>query len=221
MTAQQNDTYKQQLVVAMSSGKAPNMYIHWGGGPMVEYYKSGFVNDITDMFNTYDHPDYIDAAVAQASYDGKVLSIPYGGLSGCDIFYNKTIFEEVGVEVPETIDELEDVCDKLLEAGYVPFTLANGSKWTGSMYYMYLVARHSGNDEFNAAYAQEDGGSFTSEAFIWAGEKIQDWVNEGLLSTMASTPWLQTTARTVRSCTTTPVRRRFMWFLAAFVSISS
>ena len=32
MTAQQNDTYKQQLVVAMSSGKAPNMYIHWGGG---------------------------------------------------------------------------------------------------------------------------------------------------------------------------------------------
>ena len=61
------------------------------------------------------------------------------------------LLEEVGVEVPETIDELEDVCDKLLEAGYVSFTLANGSKWTGSMYYMYLVARHSGNDEFNAA----------------------------------------------------------------------
>lgn len=89
------------------------------------------------------------------------------------------LLEEVGVEVPETIDELEDVCDKLLEAGYVPFTLANGSKWTGSMYYMYLVARHSGNDEFNAAYAQEDGGSFTSDAFIWAGEKIQDWVEKG------------------------------------------
>ena len=47
------------------------------------------------------------------------------------------------------------------------------------MYYMYLVARHSGNDEFNAAYAQEDGGSFTSDAFIWAGEKIQDWVEKG------------------------------------------
>ena len=176
---QQNDNYKQQLVVAMSSKQAPDMYIHWGGGPMAEYYKSGFVNDLTDMFNTYDHPDFIDAAVAQSSFDGKVLAIPFGGLSGCDIFYNKTIFEEVGIEVPQTIDELEAACDKLLEAGYVPFTLANGSKWTGSMYYMYLVARHSGNDEFNAAYAQEDGGSFTSEAFIWAGEKIQDWVKKG------------------------------------------
>jgi raffinose/stachyose/melibiose transport system substrate-binding protein len=42
---------------------------------------------------------------------------------------------------------------------------------------MYLVARHSGNAEFDAAY---DGtGSFTSPAFIYAGEKIQDWVNKG------------------------------------------
>ena len=113
----------------------------------------------------------------KASYDGKILSIPFGGLSGCDIFYNKAIFAEVGIEVPQTIDELEAACDKLLEAGYVPFALANGSKWTGSMYFMYLVARHSGNDEFNAAY---DGtGSFTSPAFIWAGEKIQEWVNKG------------------------------------------
>ena len=174
---QQNDNYKQQLVVAMSANQAPDMYKHWGGGPMVEYYKSGFVNDLTDLFNTYDHPDFIDAAVAQSSYDGKILSIPYGGLSGCDIFYNKSIFAEVGIEIPTTIDELEAACDKLLEAGYVPFSLANGSKWTGSMYFMYLVARHSGNAEFDAAY---DGtGSFTSEAFIWAGQKIQDWVKKG------------------------------------------
>ena len=57
----------------------------------------------------------------------KILSIPFGGLSGCDIFYNKTIFAEVGIEVPETIDELEAACDKLVAAGYVPFALANGS----------------------------------------------------------------------------------------------
>lgn len=174
---QQNDNYKQQLIVAMSAKKCPDMYMHWAGGPMAEYYKSGFVNDITEMYDTYSHPDFIDAAVAQASFDGKMLAIPFGGLSGCDIFYNKTIFAEVGVEVPNTIDELEAVCDKLLAAGYVPFSLANGSKWTGSMYFMYLVARHSGNAEFDAAY---DGtGSFTSEAFIWAGEKIQEWVKKG------------------------------------------
>lgn len=153
---QQNDTYKQQLIVAMSANECPDMYIHWGGGPMAEYYESGFVNDITELFETYDHPDYFDAAIAQSTYDDKILCIPYNGFSGCAVYYNKAIFEEVGIEVPTTIIELEAACDKLIEAGYVPFSLANGSKWTGSMYFMYLVARHSGNDEFAAAYKQED-----------------------------------------------------------------
>ncbi|WP_035769879.1 extracellular solute-binding protein [Butyrivibrio sp. NC2002] len=176
---QQNDNYKQQLVVAMSSGQCPDMYMHWGGGPMAEYYKSGFANDITDMYAKYDHPEFIDAAIAQSSYDGKLLAIPFGGLSGCDIYYNKTIFAEQGIEVPTTIDELEAACEKLKSAGYIPFALANASKWTGSMYYMYLVARHSGNAEFDAAYTQENGGSFNSPAFIYAAEKIQDWVKKG------------------------------------------
>ena len=176
---QQNDTYKSQLQIALSAKEGqPDMYIHWGGGPMAEYYKSGCVNDITELFNTYDHPDFIDAAVAQSSYDGKILSIPFGGLSGCDIFYNKDVFAAAGIEaVPTTIAELEECCEKLKAAGYYPFSLANLPRWTGSMYYMYLVARHSGNAEFDAAY---DGtGSFTSPAFIYAGEKIQEWVNKG------------------------------------------
>ena len=97
---QQNDNYKQQLVVAMSSGQCPDMYQHWGGGPMAEYYESGFVNDITEMYNTYDHPAFIEASIAQSTYEDKILAIPFNGLSGCDIFYNKTFFEEVGVDVP-------------------------------------------------------------------------------------------------------------------------
>jgi len=174
---QQNDNYKQQLVVAMSSGQCPDMYVSWGGGPMAEYYNSGFADDITEMYNKYDHPDFIDAAIAQGSYKDKILGIPFGSLSGCDIFYNKTIFKELGLEVPTTIDELEAVCAKLKENNITPFALANAPKWTGSMYYMYLVARHSGNAEFDAAYTQE--GSFGSEAFLFASDKIQDWVKKG------------------------------------------
>ena len=174
---QQNDNYKQQLVVAMSSGQCPDMYVSWGGGPMVEYFKSGYADDITEMYNKYDHPDFIEAAIAQGSYKDQILGIPFGSLSGCDIFYNKTIFAEKGLEVPTTLDELEDVCAKLKADGITPFALANAPKWTGSMYYMYLVARHSGNAEFDAAYTQE--GSFGSEAFLFASDKIQDWVKKG------------------------------------------
>jgi raffinose/stachyose/melibiose transport system substrate-binding protein len=177
MTHTQNDAYKEKLVIAMSSGQAPDMYMHWGGGPMIEYVNSGFGADITDLFEAYNSVDFLPAAIAQCKYDGKMYAVPYGGLGGCGIYYNKTIFAEVGVEVPTTIAELEAVCDKLVEAGYVPFSLANGSKWTGSMYFMYLATRFGGVDAFAKAVAGE--GSFTDEAFMYAAETIQDWVRKG------------------------------------------
>lgn len=38
--------------------------------------------------------------------------------------YNKDIFEEVGVQPPKTWDEFVDVCQKLMDAGYQPLSVA-------------------------------------------------------------------------------------------------
>jgi raffinose/stachyose/melibiose transport system substrate-binding protein len=40
----QNDTYKEKLVIAMSSGECPDMYSSWSGGPMYEYIDSGLLS---------------------------------------------------------------------------------------------------------------------------------------------------------------------------------
>lgn len=177
ITHTQNDSYKEKLIIAMSSGQCPDIYIHWGGGPMIEYINSGFAADITDLYEKYNTVEFLPSAVEQCKYDGKMYAIPYGGLGGCGIYYNKAIFAEVGIEVPTTIAELEAACDKLVAAGYIPFSLANGSKWTGSMYFMYLATRFGGVDAFANAVAGT--GSFTDEAFMYAAETIQDWVQKG------------------------------------------
>ena len=173
----QNDTYKEKLVIAMSSGQCPDMYMHWGGGPMNEYIDSGFAVPVTDLMNNYCDVDFLDAAIAQSSYKGEIYAVPYGGIGGSGIFYNKTIFAKLGLQVPTTIGELESACATLKEKGYIPFSLANQNKWTGSMYFMYLAARYGGVDEFNAAVAGT--GSFESGAFQYAAETIQKWVKAG------------------------------------------
>ena len=177
VTHTQNDSYKEKLIIAMSSGQCPDIYIHWGGGPMNEYINSGFGADITELYTKYNTVNFLPSAVEQCMYNDKMYAIPYGGIGGCGIFYNKTIFEQVGVQVPTTIAELEAVCDKLIAAGYIPFSLANGSKWTGSMYFMYLATRFGGTEAF--AKAVEGTGSFTDEAFMYAATTIQDWVKKG------------------------------------------
>ena len=174
----QNDTYKENLVVAMSSGECPDMYSNWSGGPMYEYIDSGFGQPIDDLFNASEIKDKLmDAAVAQATYNDHVYAVPYQNVSLAGIFYNKEMFEKYGLSEPKTLADLENICKTLKDNGITPFALANGSKWTGSMYFMSLAARYGGLEPFQKAVAGE--GKFTDDCFIKAGEKIQEWVNAG------------------------------------------
>lgn len=178
MVAIQNDNYKERLVVAMSSGECPDMYTSWSGGPMNEYIDSGFAQPVDDLYEEYGLNDiFMEAATAQASYNGHIYAVPTYNVSLAGIFYNTEIFDEYNLEVPTTLSELEAVCDTLVENGITPFALANGPKWTGSMYYQCLVARYAGLEPFQAAV--DGSGSFEDECFQWAGEKIQEWVQKG------------------------------------------
>ncbi len=175
-----NDTYKQQLIIAMANDSCPNIYMHWTGGPMNEYYQAGFCDPLDDLYEKYNQTDYLASAVAMGTAnDGKLIALPYGGMSAAVVYYNKTIFAENGIEVPKTIAEMEAAADKLLAAGITPFSCANGSKWTGSLYYMYLAARYGGAECVAKAYDPALGGHFTDEPFVKAAEKIQEWVRKG------------------------------------------
>lgn len=174
----QNDNYKEKLVVAMSSGECPDMYTSWSGGPMNEYIESGYAQPLDDLYEEFNLKDeFMDAALAQATYNGKLYAVPTYNVSLAGVFYNKEIFEKYNLEVPQTVSELEKVCDALKENGITPFALANGPKWTGSMYFQCLAARKGGLDPFQSAVAGE--GTFEDECFQYAGEKIQEWVEKG------------------------------------------
>ena len=173
----QNDTYKEKLVIAMSSSQCPDLYTSWSGGPMNEYIDAGFAQPITELVNASDIKDKImDAAWAQASYKDEIYALPILNVSISGVFYNTEMFEKYDLSVPETVTELEAVCDTLVENGITPFALANASKWTGSMYFMSLATRKGGLDPFNAA--ADGSGSFENESYEYAGTKIQEWVNK-------------------------------------------
>ena len=87
------------------------------------------------------------------------------------------VFEKYGLEEPKTISDLEAICEKLKSEGVAPFALANSTKWTGSMYFMYLATRYGGLSPFEEAVLGD--GSFENEAFEYAGNKIQEWVKAG------------------------------------------
>lgn len=71
--------------------------------------------------------------------EGTVSALPYSVMAS-SVIYNPQIFEEQGVEVPTTWDELIEVCTTLQDAGITPFYATFKDDWTvGQGWYDYAV----------------------------------------------------------------------------------
>jgi raffinose/stachyose/melibiose transport system substrate-binding protein len=178
LTVMANDAYKGRLAVAMASNATPDLFLSWSGGPMYEYANNDRILDLTSYMNANNYKErFLDAGIAQASYKGKIWAVPVTNVSVCTVFYNKDIFQSHNLQVPTTIAEFERVCDTLKANGITPFSLANKTQWTGSMYFMFLATRHGGTQPF--INAVDGSGTFLDQTFIYAGDKLQEWVNKG------------------------------------------
>ncbi|MDN3497272.1 extracellular solute-binding protein [Planococcus sp. APC 4015] len=73
------------------------------------------------------------------SCDGRISALPYSVMAA-SVIYNTQIFEANGLEVPETWDELVDVCEALQAAGITPFYATFKDDWTvGQGWYDYAI----------------------------------------------------------------------------------
>ncbi|WP_231637095.1 ABC transporter substrate-binding protein [Microbacterium sp. No. 7] len=121
------DTVIRTLLV---KDKAPDVITLNGNGNFGRLAQAGVFYDFSDepVLQT------INPAVQQILADlgnreGEVNSLGYFNNAN-GIIYNVDIFEEQGIEVPETWDELIAVCEQLQAAGIQPFYATLADSWT-------------------------------------------------------------------------------------------
>lgn len=169
LTMLENEAFKQKVQVAVQAGDPPDIFHSWGGGVMVEYARAGMLRDITDFVKGELAKTIGIGALGVYGYDGKYYGAPYD-MGAVGMWYNKSIFKEVGVEVPKTWPELLSAVGKIAAAGYVPIALGAGDKWPAHFWWVYLAMRIGGQPAFNAAY--DGSGSFKDPTFVKAGEML-------------------------------------------------
>ena len=176
----QNDAYKTKIRVAVGAGEAPCVFPSWGGGPLNEYVKANQVIDLTAMLNEGGYKNrFLNAAFSSITFNKKIYGVPVENVAVAVFYYNKEMFAKLGLKEPQTINDLTTAAKTLKANGITPFSLANKSKWTGSMYFMYMVDRLGGAKAFISAATRAKGGSFENPVFIRAGKMLQDWVKAG------------------------------------------
>jgi raffinose/stachyose/melibiose transport system substrate-binding protein len=173
----QNDNYKTKLRTAMSADNAPDVFMTWGSAGLERYVEADKVYSLESHMTEEWEDNFMPAAMDLGMVDGELYGIPVTNISLALVWYRTDLFEEYDLEVPETYAELLNVVETFTDNGIVPFALANKNKWTGSMYYMYLVDRIGGPEAMKKAMSRE--GAFNDEPFIEAGRRIQELVEMG------------------------------------------
>jgi raffinose/stachyose/melibiose transport system substrate-binding protein len=97
---------------------------------MARFMERGALSDLSDMPEA-DRilPEVQDLVDQYATYPGRTSVLPYSVMAA-SVIYNKQIFAEQGLEVPQTWDELIAVCDQLKAAGITPFYGTFKDPWT-------------------------------------------------------------------------------------------
>ena len=107
---------------------------------MARFMERGALSDLGDMPEA-DRilPEVQDLVDQYATYPGRTSVLPYSVMAA-SVIYNKEIFEQQGLEVPQTWDELQAVCQALLDAGITPFYATFKDPWTvGQGWFDYTV----------------------------------------------------------------------------------
>jgi multiple sugar transport system substrate-binding protein len=124
---------------------APDLANWYAGNRMAPFVNAGQFMDVSDVWEANGLHDSLGSAAASMTIDGKQWGVPYTYYQW-GIYYNKAVYEQVGVEVPGTWEEFLANCAKFKEAGIDCVTTGTRALWPGAGIFDYLNLRTNGYD---------------------------------------------------------------------------
>lgn len=167
-----NTEYDTILETALKGGKGPDvMQLRAYGGlqPLVD---AGYLVPLEDKVNGLE--DFSEQSLdgARGLDDGKVYGVPFA-IQTLQVFYNKKLFEENGVEVPQTYDEFVQAAEKLKGAGVTPIAAGGKDTWTLPILHSVAGASIYGGDSF-VDEALQSTDAFTEPRFVDSIAAVED-----------------------------------------------
>jgi multiple sugar transport system substrate-binding protein/raffinose/stachyose/melibiose transport system substrate-binding protein len=140
----QHEDFKQAIRAYLVADPAPDVMTWFAGNRARFFIDKGLIMDISDVWEDAGwNESYPKGFNAMSSVDGKQYFLPSNWYWWA-IFYRPSIFEEYGLEEPQTWDELLTTCDVLSENGIVPITIGTKFRWTAAAWFDYINMRVNG-----------------------------------------------------------------------------
>jgi len=174
-----NQEVRDAVNLALAGGaESPYDILHMANSVMPEYVDGGYLlplNDLVDKYrDEYDLDDISQTAWNGATFDGNIYGVPSAGNTK-HLAYRTDLFEQYGLDVPTTFDEVIAACAVLADEPSIdiPFTMNLHAGWAWEFQFR-NVARAYGM----ASLVDEDSMPlFNGPEGVAAGEKIKEVVD--------------------------------------------
>ncbi len=168
-------------IAAFRAGEAPNILQVFDAGAATIMNAPGVAKPVQDVLvesgYSFSAQNYL-AGVRNfyADNDGKMVGMPFNSSTPV-LYYNRDILTKVGVEVPQTYEELESVSAKLKQAGYASFSQSH-TPW---IMFENFKSRHNLSlaDENNGYSGQPSQIMFNTKDMRMHVEKLKEWSDKG------------------------------------------
>lgn len=170
-----SDLFNPTLLPALNAGEGPSIWMGGTGpGQPAAIIEAGHPLDLTPYYCElgWEIPEEI---VSLTSSDGKLWSVG-DSVETTVTFYNKRIFEEVGLSIPESWDDFMAACAQLQESGYeMPVGLGAADRWPISHWQTMFWGRYAGPEGIDDV--MYGNGRWDDEPFVEATRKLAE-INE-------------------------------------------
>jgi multiple sugar transport system substrate-binding protein len=136
------DAFQASVRGALPTESAFPLFDWWFAYRMKDLVDAGLLADVTDIWQRHiDAGEYPASLMNSFGFDGRAYALPKL-INYWIVFYNQRVFDEYGLEVPTTWDELIAVAETLKSGGVTPFGQdVVGCRWCSFIWFEELLVR--------------------------------------------------------------------------------
>jgi alpha-glucoside transport system substrate-binding protein len=156
------------LATAVQGGNPPDLATIAQPGTVREYVDQGALQPLEFARETIEE-NYAESIVELGSVEGELYSFLFKGANKSTVWYNVPVFEDAGVEPPETWEDFLTAAETLKASGVPAYSIGGADGWTLTDLFENIYIRTAGPEMYDQLAAHE---------IPWTDQSVKDALTE-------------------------------------------
>jgi raffinose/stachyose/melibiose transport system substrate-binding protein len=171
------EDWNNAMKLALDGGTGPDLAYGSPGGPrLIAWAAAGHILDLTDIAEERGWYDIVPKDVIwYYNPTGRLYDMAYDAVT-VGVYYNKEIYDQLGLEPPQTFQEFEEQLATIKAAGITPIAVGGQTAWQLTHIWSQLAHTNTPWKDYEAWMACEGG---VVPEMVEAAKKFNEWIEAG------------------------------------------